>query len=476
MANKTNAPKKAPKAPNAGGTNQQNHAVPTTKVVDFKELMEGMSSDSVRGLDPNHQVELLNLAHDIYGKDPNAAERYKMKKETVEKINHVVAIGVAVAIAREVTCAKNEFACLMNKAEINTVNEICQDLGISINTNLLPAPDANGNIEVPSAAVEVSDDTKKKLEEEEKTAASNAEIGDVTKIENEEQLIASLNKILVVRPNLYEKIRDAINFYQAYLKIQANKSENKEEELKKVNDIDRCTLFKQMAKLIGACPLVLNQVGRYIHGVTAQTKSPISAFCMFRNTTKNKKTGVYALTNAEIADYVRILVEWTNDVKVAAEKQRIENLKANLEVLKKDEKKNAQGIKDTNAKIETAEKNLAHFEEILSYVLAPTAEVPNKLLEMVDAKDTSAVRMYNAIADCFYDEYNIKEMKRDGVRHNIQQYAGIVTNLFRDPSATLDMYSESNLVELEPIDQSAGAAEKPAEAKGEKPEEGSKKE
>lgn len=480
MSQKTNAaPKKAPQAPNTKGNNNQKTNVPAqNSVVDFKALMEGMASDATRGLDPNHQVDLLNLTHKIYGEDPDAAKRYKISQETVNNMNKLTAIGVAVVWIREITMGRNEFATKMNALELETVKEVAADLKININPNLLPAPDANGNILVPSTAVEVSEETREKVKKEEEISNSNAstEIGDVTKIENEEQLVASLNKILVIRPNLYEKIRDAISFYQAYLKLQASKSENKEKELKKINETDRCTLFKQMAKLIGACPLVLNQVGRYIHSVTAQTKSPISAFCMFRNTTKNKKTGVYAMTDPEVADYVRILVEWTNEVKVAAEKQRIENLKTNLEVLKKDEKKNAQGIKDTNAKIETAEKNLAHFAEVLSYVLAPTAEVPEKLLEMVDAKDTAAVRMYNTIADCFYDEYNIKEMKRDGVRHNIQQYAGIVTNLFRDPSATLDQYSESNLVELEPIKQDTTSEEKTDETPAEKPAEEPKKE
>lgn len=465
MANKNKAPKQAPAAPAAKtnpGTSVQN-------VVDFKSLMEGMSSESVRGLDPNHQVDLLHLAHDIYGKDPNAAERYKMKTETVEKINHVVAIGVAVAIAREVTFAKNEFACLMNKAEINTINEFCAEMGIHINTNLLPAPNEEGNIEVPSSAVQVSKETKEKIEEEE--VASNKEVEtDPTKIENEEQLIEAIKSILINRPSVYQKVSDAVNFYQAYLKVKASKAENKEEELKKVNGLSRTTLLKEMAKLVGACPLVLNGVGRYMYTTIAQSKSPIAAFCMFRNTTKNKKTGAYVLTDEEIADYVRALVEWTDTVKVAEAEERIKSLEKNLEALKKDEKKNATGIKDTQERIETAKNNIAHLNEVLSYVLSPKAETLEELIKGYDEKDTVAVRTFNAISDSYYDEYNVKEMKQDGVRHNLKQYAGIITNLFRDPSARIDGYSESNLMQLEPIEAPAEKhqeEEKPEDSKKE---------
>lgn len=444
---KPNAPKKVP-TPIAKETNKEKPAV--QKTVDFKNMMETMSLETARGLDPNHQVDLLNLAHDIYGKDPNATTRYKMKTETVEKINHIVAIGVAVAMARETLFAKNEFACLMNKAALEEINEMCREIGISVNTKMLPEPNKEGTIEVPSSAIEVSEETKKKLEEEE--SIRNTEVvEDPTKIENEEQLIVSLKHILVTRDNAYRKINDALNFYQAYQKIAANKAENKEEALKEINDKSRVQLLKEMAKLIGACPLVLNGVGRYMYNVTAQSKSPITAFCLFRNTTKNKKNGTYALTDTEIADYVRTLIEWTQETKVSEEKKRIEDLKSSLEVLKKDEKKNAAGIDDVKVKIEAAERNIKHFGEILAYVLTPSAETLDSIITGYENKDTAAVRTFKAISDSYYDEYNIKEMKTDIVRHNLAQYAGIITNLFRDPSAQLDQYSKSNLMQLEPI-------------------------
>lgn len=475
--NSKTTPKKAPAAPSAAPETENTNV---QKVVDFKSLMEGMATDTQKGLDPNHQVDLLNLAHDIYGKNPKAAERYGMKQETVDNINKVVAIGVTVALAREVLFAKNEFATLMNKTELNTMLEICEDLDIHIDQKYLPAPDQEGNIAVPSTAIEVSETTAAKIKEEEEIRKEEVET-DPTKIESEEQLISALKNVMVTRNNLYEKLRDSINFYQAYLKVQASKAENKEEALKNVNAKNRIELLKEIAKLVGACPLVLNGVGRYMHGITSQTKSPISAFCMLRNSTKNRKNGVYALTDEEVADYVRTLIEWANDIKVAEEKARLESLKVNLEALKKDEKKNAKGIADTNEKIKIAEKNLKHFEEVISYVLNPSSEVPTNLMAGLGEKDKFAMATAKAITDSYYDEYNIKEMKQDGVRHNIEQYAGIIINLFRDPSARMDQYSVSNLMPLEPIsnaDEHGEKEKKSAEApagKEEKPANESKK-
>lgn len=460
--NKKTAPNKAPKTPGTGSNNQQNRAVSTTKVVDFKELMEGMSSDSVRGLDPNHQVELLSLAHDIYGKDPKAAERYKMKPETVEKINHVVAIGVAVAIAREVTCAKNEFACLMNKAEINTVNEICQDLGISINTNLLPAPNEDGKIEVPSAAVEVSDETRAQLKKEEEIRNKQVEI-DPSKIENDEQFKEAANKVMITRDNLHHKLSDTIDLYKAYRGIQASKSENKEEELKKLNNKSRIDLFREIMAILGSsCALVVNGAGRFMYNIASQTKSPIVPFCMLRNSTKNRKTGAYALTDEEVADYVRVLIEWANNIKIADEKKRLEGLEKNLEALKKDEKKNATGIADTQKKIEIAKNNLKHFEDVISYVMNPSSEVPANLMKDYSDKETYATRVVKYITDSYYDDIILSEMKPDGLRHNIEQYAGIIINLFRDPAAKIEKYRESNIIPLEPISTEEKTDEAPA--------------
>ena len=461
MANKKDkAPKKAPAAPAAQSTEKKPEK--KAEVLDMTNFVKSVQTTSVEGLDPNRRVDLLRMLHETFRMDVNAAERYHMSPETIAKINEISAIGQIAALACEVTYAKNPFAVRMNLSQLEAIKEVGTAVGVSIDTKALPAPDESGAVEISSEAIKVDKETKEKIKAEEEIREVSVEL-DPNKIENEEQLILAIKQIMVTRENVFQKINESLNFYQAYRKIQASRSDDKN-ALEKENKVSRIDLLRDMAKLVGDCPLVMQGVGRYMYQVTATSKSPITAFCMFRNTTKNRKTGAYALSDEEIAEYVRTLVEWTTDLKIAKEEQRIDELKKNLEVLKKDEKKNEKGIKDTEEKIETATRNIQHFKDVISYVACPTNEVPANFIENYLAKDTTAIRTFKAITDSYYDDIVIKEMKQDGIRHNVEQLAGIITNMFRDPTARLEEYSEANLVDLEPIPENKPAEEATHEA------------
>lgn len=469
---KNNKPKTAPQAPKTA-PNAAENAVATN--VSFEKIMDASAINAeLAGLEPNRRVDLMTILHDVYYKDAQAATKYNIPQKAVDNINHIVAIGAVVTLAREIKCAKNGFAVSMREIEINTINELCNETGIRIDTALLPAPSEDGKVNVPSTAISVSAETQEKIENEEKVLENkNIEIADPTKIENEEQLIAALNKIMIGYPSVYEKLKTALDFYISYRVFSIKKGENAETELKKLKETPQTVLLKEMAKLVGACPLVLNGVGRYMYNTVSATKSPIIAFCLLRNTSKNKKTGVYALSDTECADYTRTLLEWVTDAKISEAEARIESLEKNLEVLKKDEKKNAAGIKSTTEAIEASKKNIEHYNSVLDYVLAPTVDILDSIIAGYDAKDTSSIQTFNAIGNSYYDEYNLKEMKRDIVKKNLAEYAGIITNLFRSPLDRLPQYSEVHLQELVPIEQ--GNQEHSEEKPAEKTEEKSKK-
>lgn len=470
MAKTNSAPKKAPAAPAAQPAEKKTEK--KAEVLDMTNFVKSVQTTSVEGLDPNRRVDLLRMLHETFRMDVNAAERYHMSPETIAKINEISAIGQVAALACEITYAKNPFAVRMSLSQLEAIKEVGAAVGVSIDTKALPAPDENGAVEISSEAIKVDKETKEKIKAEEEVRETTVEL-DPNKIENEEQLILAIKQIMVTRESAFQKINESLNFYQAYRKIQASKSNDKA-VLEKENNVSRIDLLHDMAKLVGDCPLVMQGVGRYMYQVTATSKSPITAFCMFRNTTKNRKTGVYALSDEEIAEYVRTLVEWTTDAKIAKEEQRISELKKNLEVLKKDEKKNEKGIKDTEEKIETATHNIQHFKDVISYVACPTNEVPANFIENYLAKDTTAIRTFKSITDSYYDDIVIKEMKQDGVRHNVEQLAGIITNMFRDPTARLEEYSKANLVDLEPIPESKPAEKATHETKTKKAEQSKK--
>lgn len=466
---KNNKPK-APAAPAAPATENKNN-VATTPVTGFSNPAAYM-----QGLDPNHQVDLTKMMHETFRMDPNAAKKYNMTDETVAAINEANAIAQVCILANEVAFAQNPFAIRMKESQLKALQQIASTVGVSINVNALPAPDAEGAIEIPSTAVEVSDETKEKLKEENATADKTGIELDPTKIENDEQLAEALKKLMFDRKNMIEKIQHPIDFFLAYKKIQANKSDNKEAELAALNAMTRPQVFEELAKFLGSAPLVISGVGSHMYTITAGTKSPVPAFCMLRNAAKNRKTGAVELDNQTIADYVRIMVKWVGDLRIAEQNNKIADAQKNLNVLSKDKKKNAKAIKEVEEKIETFKNNISHINDVTEYVVNPSSETVDNWPAKYTEKDNASIRIYNGIIQCFYDDIDVKEMKLDGVKHNAHQYIGIVTNLFRAAGNTIQAYSEANLVQLEPMGE-APTEEKPAETQDEKPaeEEESKK-
>lgn len=444
MAKKNNAPK-APKAPAAPATEtpKNNVATPATGFTN--------PATYIQGLDPNHQVDLTKMMHETFRLDPNAAKKYNMADETVAAINEANAIAQVCILANEVTFAQNPFAIRMKESQLKALQQIANTVGVSINLTALPAPDAEGTVEIPSTAVEVSEEAKNTLKEE-NTVANNTGIElDPTKIENDEQLAEALKKLMFDRKNMIDKIQHPIDFYLSYKKIQANKGENKEADLAAINSMSRAEVFEELAKFLKSAPLVISGVGSHMYTITAGTKSPVPAFCMLRNAAKNRKTGAVELDNQTIADYVRIIVKWVGDLRIEEQNKKIADAQKNIEALSKDEKKNAKAIKEVKEKIETFKNNIAHIGDVMSYVVSPSSETVDNWPAAYAEKDNAAIRIYNGIIQCFYDDIEIKEMKIDGIKHNAHQYMGIVTNLFRAAGNTIQNYSEANLVQLEPI-------------------------
>ena len=418
------------------------------QVLDLNNFIENVGKVSQEGLDPNRRVDLLKMMHETYRMDPAAAKRYGMSQDTVDEINRITAIGQVAALACEVAFGKNPFAIKMSTSQLIALNEVGKSIGVVIDTKALPAPDADGKVTVQKEDIKVSKETEEQLKKEEEIKKSNPEI-DPTKIETEEDLIKAINFILVDRKNVYSIISDTINFYRAYLSFKASKSENKDEELKKIESKSNIELFKEIRTLIGKCPLVINGIGRSMVTFTSTTKSPISAFCMLRNSTKNKKTGVQAISDQEVADLVRILVEWAVEIQIAEQNDKIAKAEEDIKTLSKDKKANAKGIEDCESKIETYKNNIKHFQEVIDVVVNPSSESADNLIKELGEKEERARRMFNYIVDSYYNDIDTDTVDAGAFKHNIQQRAGIILNLFRDATSPILEYSESNLIDLE---------------------------
>lgn len=190
----------------------------------------------------------------------------------------------------------------------------------------------------------------------------------------------------------------------------------------------------ELSDLIGDCPFVMRGLGHYLQTITGASKSPISAFCVLRNTAKNKKTGVPTLEDETIAGIVTALIVW-------GQKSKIEKANKDLAVLMKDEKANAVAIEQANA-------NLAYFNSIIESVLHPDFSYAENLIPLYEQNDDQVRRTVNSIIGTYYSDINTKAVNQAQLKANLTQYAGVILNMFADAGQKSIAYNEANITEL----------------------------
>lgn len=424
---------------------------PAVEVVDMSKFMgqfsEGTRKTSAAGLDPNHRVDLLKMIHETFHEDPDAVRRTGMTQDAIDKINRVAAIGQIAVLAEEITIANNPFSLTMRPATIAMINELGAEIGLNVNTAALPAPDKDGNVTVSSTDLKVAPETKKQIKKEKELRESEIDL-DVRNVKDEADLIKVLTWFLSQRKDFYDNIQKAISFYISYLTLKAESSENKEEELAKIKELSRVDILNAIINLVKTAPIVVNGIGSFLYNITVATKSPIPAFCSFRNTTVDKKTGLSSVDDQMIADLVRMLIVWHVNLKIAKTKEAIVRFEEDLKILNKDAKKNKEGIADVKSKIETMQKNIAHFEEAKEFVTMPSIETAHNLIEDYKAKKSEALKIFKSITDSFYSDIDLYNVNIKDMQYNVEQYAGIITNLFRSPLERFQEYSEANFIEM----------------------------
>lgn len=436
------------------------------EVIQAGDLLKAAKSGGQSvGLSPDATVMALNGLKTMVHDNPNAAEYYGLGEEGVKKINHFTLAGFATVLAIECMQNKSEFAIRMLAKQPEAINAIAEYTGVSIDPKYLPAPDKDGQIQVPKEAVKITAEAKKGIQEEIK-AAEKETILDPTKIENEEQLKASLLKILVKGngdPNLYAKVSTAINFYNAYLTMQAEKSENKDEALAALKEKSRADLFSEIAKLLGKCPFSISGMAKFMFDHTQRTKNPVVAFCTLRSASLNEKTGMPQIDDTLVADIVKVMIRWYADSEIETTNNIIAGFERDIKTLEKDAKKNAKGIEDGNKKVENAKNHIAEVEAVVNYANVPSREIVDNFAD--DYKDSNRegykfARMIGAkIMETYYPGIKAKEMEQENLVHNLQQYVGVIFNMFLPPLEKLVDFSEANITELVKAEEQAAESE-----------------
>jgi len=170
----------------------------------------------------------------------------------------------------------------------------------------------------------------------------------------------------------------------------------------------------------------------------------------------DKKTGVCKYSYEELADIVKSLVKYYANELIAKSKKTIED-------------ENALPEKDrVKAHIETANKNIKFAEKALDAITCAPSEFVDNLKQKYLEKDNFAKKTVICLKKAFYSNVSDEEMSRvkiDSLLDNCTQYAGVISNLFRDPGNQISGYSVSNADHLEFKTHEEVSEEKLAEEK-----------
>ena len=456
MANKNNKKSAAQQAAEEAAAQQ----APEVKNPAVKTAMNGIKS----GLSPDATVMALNGLKGMIHDNPNAAAYYNLSEDTIHSINVFTLTGFATVLAIEVHENKSPFAQMMLKNQVEAVNAISEFTGVAIDTKALPAPNKDGQIQIPSTAVKVNEETKKKIAAEEKLEG----VTNPAEVTSPEQLAASLT-LLISRGNegIIVRMRRATDFYRGYLTIQANKAEDKKAALEEVKNKSYSDLLSEMAAVVGPCPVGLVGNAGLFRKNFVNVGTIIGPFCMYRrNADKIDTKG--ALTNDFIADLVRIMITWSCKEEISkAEKGIKENeriIKKNEEIIK--ENKNANDVTIAKAAINThkgyIEKCNNTINEMNGIVISmnnPSIEDIDNLIDNYNKKDDTdadykrAHLIVDQIINTYYKGTDLTKVDMNSLLYNVQQRAGIIINLFRGPLDKNEKYSEAYITEIKAAEE-----------------------
>ena len=221
---------------------------------------------------------------------------------------------------------------VINEKNYGFFRDMAQEMGVALpEFKALPAPTeeqlkkAGIAGALPGAkmiTIEKKNVSKEAIEKKkEEIRATEKAVENPTEVKNPDQLKASLTAMLV-KPVADEenktkpdpRVQRTINFYNGYLTIQANNSENKEEELKKVKAKSRIQLLEEISEIVGPCPFALSGIAKFLRNRAFETGSPISAYTFYRRCAiaKGDETD-----DQYVADIVRTILIWSCKSNIA---------------------------------------------------------------------------------------------------------------------------------------------------------------
>lgn len=400
------------------------------------------------GMDANHVVDCLTGLKEMVHDDPHAAEKFNMSEEQVQYFNELTMCGFATMLAIEIKSGVSPFAMGMRTKQIEAINAVSKYTGVTIDTKALPAPSKEEVVTVPSTAVKVEKEAAAAIAKEVAEAKKEVEL-DPTKFENEDDFIKAVNHILSTEKNAFSKFERSVLLYRSYYKIKAGEDK---EAIEKINNMSYSEILDDIFERVDRIPILLNGFGKALYSKVSQFANPVVAFCMLRESSRNKTTGIPAVDDSTVADIVKVLVKYCANQYIAENDAKIETAKADIKVLSKDKDKNAKGIEDLKNRIKTLENNKQHFSDVINYVQSPSSNLADDFIDDYENKDSENYRAareaFGFITRAYYGADAVKSLNQAALKQNVQQYIGVITNLFRSPNQQLMSYKEAYIVDL----------------------------
>ena len=382
------------------------------------------------GLDPNHQVDLIKMTHEYFKNSPDLIQKFNISQDVVDNMNHINMIAIAAAWASEMTFSKTPFAGKLRTTMLPEMASALKELGIKADKILALPSSSDGTTTVTSKDVQIPKTVKDQMKAENKLQQEEIELNP-TKIHNKTEVFKTVQYLLTNKGAVYNNIKAAVNFYRSWLLIQAKDDQAEKDRInaRTVKDI-----ILDIADFTNACPFVLKGVGGYLLRLTMTHNSIVPAFCIMRNTVRDKVTGKTTCDEQEIADICYAVVNWAANARISEKKK-------NIEVLSADKKRNKEAIDGVNADIKA-------IEDVISMLDNPNSDFADNVLDNLKSDDAIVVKhaqeAFGIIAKCYYPSTDLRK-RYTNLADNVKQLAGIITNLFRDPMSPLSNFNIANL-------------------------------
>lgn len=409
--------------------NQQETVETTVELVNAgKDALKTTSS----ALDANHRVELLNLANDVFRKDPDAERKYSLQLR--ESMNEIIAAGVVAALADEAIYGNTTFGIVLSNKMYPQLITAANDMGIKL-PNIKSLPQKEGKIKVIADEISISKEARETLKNEKELENEKPEL-DPKKIESEEDLRKALSYILIVGPKTGKSIKDtivsAVDFMHDYRMNMADKAENAAEAKLKY---DNRTMEEWMDDIFSFVKpsFLMKGIGRGLATSIGLEKSPITAFCVLRQNLTNKETNTVEWDDQSIADAVKSIVKFVCNNIIESEKKNIDALDKNM--------------KDYDSIVKKYEASIKHYNDIVKDMLNTDVSIIENIPTKYESKDATCMKIVGRIKNAFYPNENGTAYKN--YISNIQQYAGYIVNLFRDEGTKIMDYGIENVHELQ---------------------------